>query len=733
MLRIVLEDRSRIYQFLEALEIPYSFLDGEIEDSVFEKNDCILAIGPISHYFISEIPLAKPSPFKNSVCIRAPLPSTHTMDTFLAALRQAEEIVTGNYKPEPIIIFPKTEADLQSLLHKIELDNPENLSIDFEVGVDKSGEHPERDSVWKKPPLLSCSLAYKETEAIFLCFDHKESPFKGSDLPMKFLNQVLRNRSFSSHNVKFEIIVRALYHGIDIRNEMEIEYDTMLLSHYENENRPKHGLDALCEIHLPEIAGYWDEVDKYDDWYQIPLDILMPYNCMDACAHLKLQRIMLERNGGFKKLWDTLLRDAIRFLASVEIKGVKVDTRMIDKLIKEEKNFSFKMIALLQNHPLIKETMKKWNEPELEPQLIPGKITRKRKKADIIPFNPKSPHHLGRLLFEVLGLEPLRYTDKTQKTSADIDMLTHCKEGVPLLEAIYQTRQSLGTVSKFLVPLKFHTVDGRIHPSFMMHVAVTGRLSCTNPNLQNISGDPRIKGLFIAEEGCSLGENDHSQIELRVLANESRDTAMRQAFMEGKDIHKATMEQMKISERRIAKAVNFGVIFGLTANGLASDLNISREKAEQFIKRYAKVYPGIAEHRKKEIDLMRKYGYIISGFGRVRRIPKIWSQDSLERFHAENQTMNFRIQNMASDITLRGGTLCWLLGYDVFVDIVHDSLLYEAPDSEIERVGQEIAEIMENVNFPFHFDVPLKVEIKTGKRWSEMKKLGEADEEIHHK
>ena len=392
-------------------------------------------------------------------------------------------------------------------------------------------------------------------------------------------------------------------------------------------------------------------------------------------------------------------------LAKMEIEGVKVDAAALDEM-----------------NTLILERLA---DMEKEIHELAGR-----------EFNINSPKQLGEILFDELGLPVIKKTKTGYSTAADV--LEKLKYHHPIVEKILDYRQIAKLQGTYLAGLpRFIKEDGKIHTRFVQTLTQTGRLSSTDPNLQNIpirlEEGRKIRKAFVpSHEGWQLFGADYSQIELRVLAHISEDEHMRQAFIDDEDIHSATArrvfglpedEPITSNHRRQAKAVNFGIVYGISDYGLSQNLNITRKEAKTFIDTYFDKYPGVAEYMKEIVKQAKEDGYVTTLFNRRRYLPDIHSSNFNIRSFAERTAMNSPIQGSAADIIkiamirLDEAITKENLQAKLLLQ-VHDELILEAPAEEMARLAELVPEVMEGA---VELAVPLKVEANQGENWYELK------------
>ncbi|MBQ2564353.1 MAG: DNA polymerase I, partial [Oscillospiraceae bacterium] len=347
-------------------------------------------------------------------------------------------------------------------------------------------------------------------------------------------------------------------------------------------------------------------------------------------------------------------------------------------------------------------------------------------------FNINSPKQLGEVLFDELYLPQGKKTKTGWSTSADV--LEKLRNKHPIIQDILDYRTLTKLKSTYADGLlKVIDADGRIHTNFQMTVTATGRLSSTEPNLQNIpirkEFGSEIRKMFVAAPGNVLVDADYSQIELRLLAHISKDTAMRDAFLSGVDFHTATaaqvfntpVEEVTPRQRSNAKAVNFGIVYGISAWSLAGDIGVSTSEAKEYMDAYYEKYPGVHQYMEDIKEKAREDGYVVTLYQRRRYLPELKSSNFNTRSFGERVALNMPIQGTAADIIkLAMVNVANRLKKEKLegrlILQVHDELIVECPEKEADTVAKLLAEEMENV---IHLSVPLSVEVKTGHTWHE--------------
>ncbi len=489
-------------------------------------------------------------------------------------------------------------------------------------------------------------------------------------------------------------------HGIELR---PITFDTMVGAYLIDPDRGPFDLKTLCKkwlshdmTHYEEVAGKGKSQVTFD---QVPVEQARDYSCCDSDVTLRMAP-MLERRvreDGMGRLLDEIELPLLDVLLELEGNGVKIDAAHFAAV---GRDFDKKMTAaVLEAH-----------------NLAGGE------------FNLDSPKQLQQILFEKLKLDPGKRTKTGYST--DVSVLEKLAAEHRLPAKILEYRQLAKLKSTYIdaLPLLVHPETGRIHTSYNQAVAATGRLSSSDPNLQNIpvrTAEGRLirKG-FIPEAGRVLVGADYSQIELRILAHLSGDARLQEAFREGRDIHAATAQELFGSAedefRRRAKAVNFGIVYGLSAFGLAQRLNIDQKTAQEYIDRYFARYPGVKGYLDGTLEQARRTGFVKTMFDRRRYTPDLKSQNRVISGQAERVAVNAPIQGSAADLMkiamirvsrrLRGTKTLLILQ-------VHDELVLEAPLGEADAAAQIVREEMENVH---PMAVPLKVDVSRGATWADM-------------
>ena len=564
--------------------------------------------------------------------------------------------------------------------------------------------------------LVGISLSVNEKEAFYLPLKHSldtNNNFKNLDLQKVFpiLKKILEDDSIIKvgHNIKYDKIIFSRI-GINL-NPVD---DTMLLSYVLDTGKFRHNLDDLAKIYFNyETIKYKDVVGvgkKEKKFNEVDIKDAYIYAAEDADITLRLYKILKKRIISEKLLsvYEYIEKPLINVLAEIEKKGIKVD-------VKRLKNLSLVFQKKL------------------------SKIEKEIFKLSSIEFNIASPKQLGEILFNKLGLEGKK-KGKSGAYSTSVDVLENLSyQGHKIAEFLLEWRQ----ISKLLNTYTYSLINEvnkktlRIHTSYSMAATNTGRLSSTDPNLQNIpirtEEGKKIRNAFISDKGFKLVSLDYSQIELRLLAHIGKVEDLKKAFDKNIDIHKKTASQIFNVElkdvdddlRRKAKTINYGIIYGISAFGLAKQLNIRRSEADLIIKEYFKNYKGILNYINETTDFCKKNGFVKTLFGRECYIEGINNKNSSFRNFAIRAAVNAPIQGSAADIIKKAMINIYKFLKEKktkskMILQVHDELLFEMCESEINYLSMDIKKIMENSSLPeIKLDIPLIVDIGQGSNWAE--------------
>ncbi|WP_424939429.1 DNA polymerase I [Aliiroseovarius sp. S253] len=568
--------------------------------------------------------------------------------------------------------------------------------------------------------LVGISLAVEAGEACYIPLTHKSSQaddlFGGSDLAegqlaldqvIAALKPMLEDPAILKigQNMKYDAKILARY-GVNVA---PID-DTMLMSYAQNAGLHGHGMDKLSEVYLSHtpisiksLLGTGKSAITFD---RVPLEDAVKYAAEDADITLRLWQILkprLHRNH-VTRVYERLERPLVPVLSQMEMTGIKVDREVLSRM---SNAFAQKMAGY-----------------EAELHEIAGR-----------DFNVQSPAQVGEILFGEMELPGGKKT-KTGQWSTPADVLEDLAAEHPFAARVLDYRQLQKLKSTYTDALQdhIHPETGRVHTSYLQSGANTGRMASSDPNLQNIpvrsEEGRRIREAFVAPEGTKLISLDYSQIELRILAHMAEIDALKQAFRDGHDIHAMTasemfdvpLDEMTPDIRRQAKAINFGVIYGISGFGLARNLRIPRAEAQGFIDRYFERFPGIRTYMDTTIEFAKEHKRVETLFGRRIHTPEIGAKGPQAGF-AKRAAINAPIQGTAADIIRRA----MIRMPDAIAKLpakmllqVHDELIFEVEESAVDEVIETVRHVMEGAAEPaIKLDVPLVVDAGIGMNWAE--------------
>ncbi|WP_024972409.1 DNA polymerase I [Ralstonia pickettii] len=596
-----------------------------------------------------------------------------------------------------------TEAQLESWMQR--LDEVDLVCIDTETtSIDPM-----------LAQLVGISLSVKPGEACYIPVAHRGPDVAGFDAAAQLSRDTVlarmklwledESRKKVGQHLKYDAHVFA-NHDIALRG---IEHDTMLES-YVLESHRNHGMDALAErvLHLKTITyeavcGKGASQIGFDE---VPLDRATEYAAEDADVTLRLHRTLFPKVAEDDKLryvYEQIEMPTSIVLQKMERNGVLIDA---DRLAKQSNELGLRLIDL-----------------EAEAHKLAGQ-----------PFNLSSPKQIGDIFFNQMKLPVIKKT-ASGAPSTDEEVLQKLAEDYPLPKLLldYRGLAKLKSTYTDKLPKMVNPRTGRVHTTYGQATAVTGRLASTDPNLQNIpvrtEEGRRIREAFIAPEGSVIVSADYSQIELRIMAHLSQDEGLMRAFREGQDVHRATAAEVfnvtplevTPDQRRVAKVINFGLIYGMSAFGLASNLGIGRDAAKLYIDRYFARYPGAASYMDETRQRAREQGYVETVFGRRLWLPDINGGNGPRRQAAERAAINAPMQGTAADL-IKLSMLAvqgWLDAEAMrsrLVMQVHDELVLEVPQDELAVVRERLPELMCSVAT---LRVPLVAEVGVGANWEE--------------
>ena len=592
-----------------------------------------------------------------------------------------------------------TEADFDIWIDKIKA--AELVAVDTETtSLD-----------YMRAQLVGISLAAAPGEAAYIPFGHDYlgAPEQLSqEFVLEKIKPLLEDAAIAKvgQNLKYDMSVLA-QHGIDLQG---VAFDTMLESYVLDSVATRHDMDSLALKYLDEetikfadVAGKGAAQITFN---QVPLEQAGPYASEDADITLRLHNRLwpkVSAEATLKTVFDEIELPLIPVLSRIERTGALVD----DTLLFQQSQELSERLAELETQA--------WD--------LAGQ-----------QFNLASPKQLGEILFEKLEIPILKKTAKGAPSTKE-EVLQELALDYPLPKVILEHRGLAKLKSTYTdkLPVMINPVTGRIHTSYHQAGTATGRLSSSDPNLQNIpirtAEGRRVRQAFIAKPGCVLVAADYSQVELRIMAHLSEDPSLLAAFNAGQDIHRATAaevfdvetEAVTTEQRRSAKAINFGLIYGMSAFGLARQLGINRKQAAEYIELYFARYPGVQNYMNNIRYTAAENGYVETIFGRRLYLPEINSRNGMRRQAAERTAINAPMQGTAADIIKRAmiSVDSWLQCSDLqsrMIMQVHDELVLEVPESELEAVKQGLVERMESAA---ELLVPLVVDVGVGDNWDE--------------
>jgi DNA polymerase-1 len=509
-------------------------------------------------------------------------------------------------------------------------------------------------------------------------------------------------------NLKYDMSVLARY-GIEMQG---IEYDTMLESYVLDSTATRHDMDSLARKYLNHKTIKYEEVAgkgaKQIGFEQVPLEQAVPYAAEDADITLRLHQELwprVEAEPSLKRLFQEIEMPLVPVLSRMERTGVRIDSDMLQRQSGELEE----RLQQLEQHAFA----------------VAGHS-----------FNLGSPKQIGQIFFEELGLPVIARTPKGAPSTAEsvLQALADRSYELPALILEHRGLSKLKSTYTDKLPRMINPDTGRVHTSYHQAVAATGRLSSSDPNLQNIpvrtEEGRRIRQAFIPEPGYRMVAADYSQIELRIMAHLSGDEGLLRAFAEGLDIHRTTAaevfgaaspEAVSSEQRRSAKAINFGLIYGMSAFGLAKQLGIERGAAQKYVDRYFERYPGVRVFMDKTRDDAHEKGYVETVFGRRLYLADIDARNGQRRAAAERTAINAPMQGTASDIIKRAmlGVDRWILSEQPPVRMimqVHDELVFEVHE---EAVDAAVGEIRRHMQSSAQLKVPLVVDVGVGDNWEQ--------------
>ncbi|RTZ14199.1 DNA polymerase I [Vibrio aquaticus] len=560
--------------------------------------------------------------------------------------------------------------------------------------------------------LVGLSFATEEGVAAYVpvAHDYLDAPQQlDRDWVLEQLKPILEDDAQAKvgQNLKYDASVLARY-GIEMKG---IKHDTMLASYVYNSVGGKHDMDSLALRFLQHSCISFEQIagkgKKQLTFNQIELEQASPYAAEDADVTLRLHNRLMEnidQDEKLKSIYEEIEVPLVPVLSRIERTGVLIDDM---KLGTQSQEIAQRLDELEQ---------KAYEVAEQE-------------------FNMNSPKQLQAILFEKMGLPVIKKTPSgTPSTNEEVLQELALDYPLPKLILEYRGLAKLKSTYTDKLPKMINPETGRVHTSYHQAVTATGRLSSTDPNLQNIpirnDEGRRIRQAFVAPHGFKILAVDYSQIELRIMAHLSGDKALLEAFQQGKDIHAATaaeimgttIDQVSSEQRRRAKAVNFGLIYGMSAFGLAKQLGIPRGEAQDYMNKYFERYPGVMQYMEDTRSAASEQGYVETIFGRRLHLPEIQSRNGMRRKAAERAAINAPMQGTAADIIKKAMLLVdeWIqaegAGRVKLLMQVHDELVFEVEESALTEIESKVQELMESAAA---LDVPLVAESGHGDNWDQ--------------
>lgn len=607
---------------------------------------------------------------------------------------------------------PEKKSDVESNYHTIRTKNELDELIELMKNAPYISFDTETTSLdYMNAELVGVSIALKPNEAFYIPINHNYEGVE-KQLEEHFVLETLKPFLESDevpkigHNLKYDRhILQNL--GIDLKGKL---LDTMLFSYVNNSTITRHNLDAVSKRYLNINPTSYEDVAgkgaKQIPFSEVSIEVASEYASEDADISLKLYEHiepLVQKETKLAKLYSEIEGPLIYTLGDIERNGVLIDS---EKLNQQSKELEAKILELEQ----------------------------KVRKSAGEDFNLGSPKQLQEILYEKLGLPVIKKTPKGQPSTAE-SVLQELSMDFPIVQDIlsYRAISKLKSTYTDKLPKMVNSNTGRVHTSYHQAVTATGRLSSSDPNLQNIpirsEEGRRIREAFIAPDGYKILAADYSQIELRIMAHLSRDQGLMDAFAKGQDIHQATaaeifsinIDEVTANQRRSAKAINFGLIYGMSAFGLSKQLQITRAEAQNYIEQYFDRYPQVKHYMDETKQSAKKMGYVETVFGRRLYLADIESSNYQRRQYAERSAINAPMQGTAADLIKMAMVLLHQkISEESFeakiIMQVHDELVIEVNENQQDELSELTTSIMSEVS---KLDVDLKVDADIGNNWDE--------------
>ena len=607
---------------------------------------------------------------------------------------------------------PEKKPDVESNYHTIRTKN----ELDELIEVMKKAPYISFDTEttsldYMNAELVGVSIALKPNEAFYIPINHNYEGVE-KQLVEHFVLETLKPFLESDevpkigHNLKYDRhILQNL--GIDLKGKL---LDTMLFSYVNNSTITRHNLDAVSKRYLNIDPTSYEDVAgkgaKQIPFSEVSIEVASEYASEDADISLKLYEHiepLVQKETKLAKLYSEIEGPLIYTLGDIERNGVLIDSEKLNEQSKE-----------------------------LEAKIL--KLEQKVQKSAGEDFNLGSPKQLQEILYEKLGLPVIKKTPKGQPSTAE-SVLQELSMDFPIVQDIlsYRAISKLKSTYTDKLPKMVNSNTGRVHTSYHQAVTATGRLSSSDPNLQNIpirsEEGRRIREAFIAPDGYKILAADYSQIELRIMAHLSRDQGLMDAFAKGQDIHQATaaeifstnIDEVTANQRRSAKAINFGLIYGMSAFGLSKQLQITRAEAQNYIEQYFDRYPQVKHYMDETKQSAKKMGYVETVFGRRLYLADIESSNYQRRQYAERSAINAPMQGTAADLIKMAMILLHQKireeSFEAKIIMqVHDELVIEVNENQSDELSEITTSVMSEIS---KLDVDLKVDADIGNNWDE--------------
>ncbi|MBR4963180.1 MAG: DNA polymerase I [Muribaculaceae bacterium] len=692
-------EKIKFSKFLATIKIDVP-IEFDEEGLKYEKPNCDklekifaeLEFRNLAEKILGKIPAAKPEKKKE---IKKVVSQPSLFDLFAGEEAEEKEyanVESSNNRPHTYYLID-TEEKIKDLASKLEC--AEKFAFDTET----TSIEP------INAKLVGMSFSLKEDEAFYVPVPEDDN--ETQKIVGRFKTALENEKSQKiGQNIKYDFIVMQNY-GVELKGDL---FDTMV-AHYLLQPDGHHNMDYLAEVYLGHKTISIDTLigpkgKNQRSMREVPLADICEYAAEDADITLRLKNLFETKlkEEGLEKLFYEIEMPLVKVLAQMEAEGVKIDTKALGE--------SSKIMT------------RKACEIETRIFELAGET-----------FNVNSPRQVGEILFMKLKIDPKAKPSKQGGYSTSEEVLTKLINRHPIVPLILEYRGLKKLLSTYInaLPELINSRTGKIHTSFNQTVTATGRLSSSNPNLQNIpirdDNGKEIRRAFIPNNGEVFFSADYSQIELRIMAHLSKDENMVNAFLSGEDIHAATaakifnvpLNEVTSDMRRKAKTANFGIIYGISAFGLAERLNISRTEAKGLIDGYFESFPSVKEYMEKSIEVAREKGYVETITGRRRVLPDINSNNSIVRGYAERNAINAPIQGSAADIIkiamvrVANRIKSENLSAKMIIQ-VHDELNFSVPENELELLKRVVTEEM---SAAYQMTVPLIADTGSGKNWLE--------------